>query len=367
MTVSITEISVKTDGMVGSGDPLPVTTEELTPAWFSKVLGKRVKGASVVETIHGTASKILVQLTYEDSADSPIAVCVKGGFNPAILALQPSLCQMYQLEAEFYHYIGPTVQMRLPDTYYCAIDEARQQGIVVLADLKAAGYTFGNPLEAWPLERVRAGVEQLATLHARTWGGEPRDFPWLNREFSIRDIMRSLLSAESWGARFGGDSRPPVPDELADRERMAKAFETLWSDTDTKMNCIVHGDPHIGNTFITPTGEPGFLDWQCIYRGSAIHDVAYFIAGSLSIDDRRKNDGQLFQHYLDTLHQKGGPMFNKEELWEEYRKHTLHGFIWSLALSEMQPRELVDAMAKRYCAAIIDLKTLDLLEGLESN
>ncbi|RSL74603.1 hypothetical protein CEP53_000173 [Fusarium sp. AF-6] len=365
MTISINAVSAKTNGAIASSDPLPLTTQELTPAWFTKVLGKPVKDASIIETIHGTASKILVKLTYEDPADSPTAVCVKGGFNPAILDLQPSLCQMYQLEAEFYHYIGPAVQMRLPDAHYCAIDEVRGQGIVVLADLKTTGYAFGNPLEAWTVDRVRAGVEQLAILHAKTWGGEPRDFPWLNREFSIRDIMRSLLSAESWEARFGGESRPPVPDQLADRERMAKAFETLWSNTDTKMNCIVHGDPHIGNTFITPTGEPGFLDWQCIYRGSAIHDVAYFIAGSLSIDDRRESEGELFRHYLDTLHQKGGPRFSKEELWEEYRKHTLHGFIWSLALSEMQPRELVDSMARRYCAAIMDLKTLELLEGLE--
>ncbi|KAM0417178.1 hypothetical protein ACHAPT_012815 [Fusarium lateritium] len=361
----MTATSGKTDGMIASSDSLPLTAEELTPAWFSKVLGKQVKEASIVETIHGTASKILVKLTYGDSTDGPTAVCVKGGFNPAILALQPSLCQMYQLEAEFYHYIGPTVQMRLPDAYYCATDGG--QGIVLLADLKASGYQFDNPLEAWPVDRVRVGVEQLATLHAKTWGGELRDFPWLNREFSIRDIMRSLLLPASWEARFGGNGGPPVADDFADRERMVRAFETLWSSTDTKMNCIVHGDPHIGNTFITRTGEPGFLDWQCIYRGSAIHDVAYFVAGSLSIDDRRENEGQLFQHYLDILHQKGGPRFDKEELWDEYRKHTLHGFIWSLALSEMQPRELVDAMTSRYCAAIIDLKTLELLEGLELN
>lgn len=366
MPISPTAISSKINGMLPSNDPLPITTKELTPAWFSKILDKRVKEVVITDTIHGTASKILVKLTYEDP-NSPKAVCIKGGFNPAILALQPSVSQMYLLEAEFYHYIGPTVQMRLPDVQYCAVDEVRGQGIVVLADLKAAGYTFGNPLEAWPVDRIRAGVEQLATLHAKTWGAEPRDFPWLNREFSIRDIMRSLLTAKSWGARFQGDARPPVPNQLEDRDRMAMAFETLWSNIDDRMNCIVHGDPHIGNTFITPTGEPGFLDWQCIHRGSAVHDVAYFIAGSLSIDDRRENDGQLFQHYLDTLHQKGGPKYDKEELWDEYRKHTLHGFVWSLVPPEMQPRELGDAMARRYCAAIMDLKTLELLEGLESD
>lgn len=357
-----------------SSDPLPLTVEGLTASWFSKILGKQVKEASIVETMHGTASKILVQLDLEDAdaaaGDSeapPTRVCVKGGFNPALVALHPSLLAVYRLEAEFYYYLGPTVNMRLPKTWYCGTDVVSGQGIVVLADLKAEGYTFGDPLEAWPVDRVRAGMEELATLHARTWGGKPADFPWFKPEFSLRDVITSMLGQEEWDKRFLGDARPPVPDHLVDRERIIAAYKTLWQTTDSKFHCIVHGDTHIGNTFITPAGEPGFLDWQGLHAGSAIHDVAYFIGGAMDVEDRRKHEDELFQHYLDCLHRAGGPKFDKAEVWDEYRKHHLHGFAWTLTGPMMQTKERVDIMSERHCAAIVDHKSLELLEALPSH
>lgn len=352
------------EGTINSTEPLPLVVEDLTAEWFSKILGSPVSDVSIVEEIHGTASKILVELVYKDFARGPTRLCVKGGFNPTLLAIHPALFFVYRLEAEFYHYIGPTVSMRLPPSFFCGTNPVSGQGIVVLADLKAEGFTFGDPLEAWTPDRVRAGVEQLAILHARTWGGKPEDFPWLNTAFSLRDVITSMLSQEEWDKRFLGDAKPPVPDYLVNRERIMAAYKTLWRTTDSKMNCILHGDAHIGNTCITPSGEPGFLDWQGIHAGSAIHDVAYFIVGSLSIEDRRKNEGELFQHYLDALYKMGGPKFEKEEVWDEYRKHNLHGFAWALTGPMMQTKERVDIMSERHCAAIVDHKSLELLEAL---
>ncbi|KAJ4251528.1 hypothetical protein NW762_011516 [Fusarium torreyae] len=346
-----------------SSEPLPLTVEELTPAWFSKSLGKQVKQVSIVNTLHGTASKILVKLTYENSADGPNALCVKGGFNPAILALHPSLFHVYRLEAEFYHHLGPIVDLRLPPSHYCGTHAESGQGIVVLSDLKAEGFTFGDPLQPWPVSRVRSGVEQLAILHAKTWGHKAEDFH-LGAAFSLRDVITGLMLPSEWEKRFAADARPPVADYLVDRERIFAAFQTLWNTSDSKMNCVVHGDAHIGNTFVTPAGEPGFLDWQGVHAGSAIHDVAYFIIGSLSIEDRKKNEVELFEYYLDTLHKEGGPKFEKDNVWEEYRKHTFHGFAWALASSMMQSQEIVHTMSARHSAAIVDHKSLELLEDL---
>lgn len=351
-------------GVMKSSNPLPLTPEELTPDWFSKILGKPVKEVSIVEAIHGTASKILIRLEDGESTDGRTEVCVKGGFNPALVAIHPSLFSVYRLEAEFYYHLGPTLKMLLPEIFYCGTDTVSGQGIVVMADLKGQGNTFGQPLEPWSVARVRAGVEQLAILHARTWGAIPEDFPWFDSTFSLRDVITSMMGKEEWNRQFLGDSKPDVPDHFVDRKRIISAFKTLWRTTDTKMKCIVHGDSHIGNTFITAAGEPGFLDWQGIHVGSAIHDVAYFIVGSLSIEDRRKNEVELFDHYLEILHQQGAPKFEREEVWEEYRKQNLHGFAWALTGPMMQTKESVDVMAKRHCAAIIDHKSLELLEAL---
>ncbi|KAK2667156.1 CHK kinase-like [Fusarium oxysporum f. sp. vasinfectum] len=354
--------SPQTNGMIhrsstkiGSDDPLPLTVNEISPDWFSKILGKKVEQVTIVDSLHGTASKILVLLSYENPADEPTTLCVKGGFNPAILALHPSLFHVYWLEAVFYHHLGPIVNLRLPPSHYCGTHAESGQGIVVLSDLKADGYTF--------VSRVRGGVEQLAILHAKTWGHKAEDFQ-LSAAFSLRDVITSLMLPSEWDKRFTGEAKPPVADYLVDRERIVAAFQTLWNTSDSKMNCVVHGDAHIGNTFVTPAGEPGFLDWQGVHAGSAIHDVAYFIIGSLSVEDRRKNEVELFEYYLKTLHEKGGPRFEKDEVWEEYRKHTFHGFAWALASPLMQSQEIVDTMSARHSAAIVDHKSLELLETL---
>lgn len=42
----------------------------------------------------------------------------------------------------------------------------------------------------------------------------------------------------------------------------------------------------------------------------------------------------------------------------------MHGFSWALAGPLMQPKEVVDAISERHCAAILDHQSLELLEYL---
>jgi hypothetical protein len=187
----------------------------------------------------------------------------------------------------------------------------------------------------------------------------------LKEGLSLREVILSLLAPEAWAGRFDDPvAKPPVPDYLVDRERVIRGFKTLWATTNEKLKCVVHGDSHIGNTFITPQGEPGFLDWQGLHTYSALHDVSYFIVGALSVEDRRANEVELLDHYLAMLKERGGPELKREEIWDDYRKHMFHGFAWSLTPPMMQPKDKVDVMTDRHCKAIDDHKTLELLESL---
>ncbi|KAF6515959.1 hypothetical protein HZS61_004700 [Fusarium oxysporum f. sp. conglutinans] len=135
----------------------------------------------------------------------------------------------------------------------------------------------------------------------------------------VSDAVVGLLTPEEWDQWFAPGARPPVPKFMEDRERMTAAFKALWA-SDSKMKCIVHGDAHIGNTFISPTGEPGFLDWQVNHAASALHDVAYFIGGSMLIQDRRAHEKDLLQSYLSALKHMGGPKLGIENVWEDSRR-----------------------------------------------
>lgn len=350
----------KARGAMESSDPLPIKAKDLTASWFTKILEKQVKEATIIETIHGTASKALVKLTFDD--DTTKRVCVKGGLNPAVKSTLHFMLAVYRLEAEFYYYIAPKLNMSLPRAIYAGTDTVRGQGIVVFEDLKAQGYSFGTPLEPWPVSRVEAGVKQLAALHAGTWGNRGDNLPSLSKALSLKDAITTLLSPEEWDKCFDSETRPPVPVHLEDQERIVAAFETLWR-SETKMNCLIHGYAHIGNTFISPSGEPGFLDWQVIHPGSAMTDVAYFIIGSLSIDNRRLHEKELLQSYLEALHGEGGPEMLLEDVWGEYRRQTFYGFAWAVVGPMMRSREIIDAMTERHCTAIVDHKSIELLEG----
>jgi len=353
-------------GKLDSNSELPLELADVNTAWFKKIFNLKIKEVSTTQIIPGTATKVLVQITYEENYDESIApksVCVKGGFDPALRAL--SLNVIYRREAEFFYHLAPQLAMRLPKPWYCGSDLASGQGIVVLSDLVAANCTFGECTEAWPVERIRSGLDQLAILHAKTWGATEAEYSWIKEEFSMRDVIVSLFAPSEWDKRFLGDAKPPVADYLVDRERMFAGFKTMWKLENPKYKAVVHGDSHIGNTYILPNGEPAFLDWQGVHISSVFHDVAYFISGSLSIEDRRAHERDLVGHYLEMLHKSGAPEFTVDEVWVEYRKHMLHGFAWALAGPLMQTKERVDIMSERHSTAIVDHKSLELLEALQ--
>lgn len=304
-------------------EPLPLAIEDITPAWLSRLLDVKVETLKLRDVIHGSGSKVLVEVAYARSSKNapPTRLCIKGGFNPQLLEMLPALFAVYRLEAQFYHHIRPQIPgLRLIPSYWCGVDHPRGngQGIVVLQDVKAAGYAFGDPLQTWPVERVRAALAQLAKLHAATWGAKQADFPWVPRAFGMRDVISEMMSPENWGLRFADPAvRPPIPETFwGDRNRIVKCLEILWATTDEKMVCMVHGDTQVGNTFLDADGQPGFLDWQCIHVNSAAHDVTYFMTGALTIEERRQHERALYSFYLEELCRAGGPRLNVEDVWD---------------------------------------------------
>lgn len=244
---------------------------------------------------------------------------------------------------------------------------------MVVEDLEASNCSFGAPLEPWPVERVLSGVEQLAILHAETWGcGQNAVYAWLRaNNGGLRGIILELTKPGPFGAVvprnlevLGGGDHHTV---LLGRERIIRAFEALWAaEAAGRFACFIHGDPHIDNTYMA-AGEPGFLDWQTASSGSGFHDVAYFLANALTIDDRRRYEQRVLQLYLDALRRHGAPAIAWDEAWVEYRRHLFYGYVMSLAQPGMQPQENIWAMVERYVTAILDRSDVELLEGVVTN
>ena len=362
---------------VAKGEFLPTAVEGVTPAWCSQILKAPVASLKILSVRHGSSSTLIVHLEYDPSISKtslPDRIFFKGGFNPELVAIAPSLLDTYRREAEFYHYISPKLiasGMNLPKTWYSGIDSSSGQGIVVLEDLTTKACSFGSPTETWPLDRVLRGVEQLAILHAKTWKcAQDPSYKWLGaNNGGLRGIILELTKPGPFNAVAPKNLEILDPDLdktiLLDSTRIVKAFKNLWdSDAAGDLDCFIHGDPHIDNTYMTTLGEPGFLDWQAASTGNCFHDVSYFVTSALTVEDRRASEKQIVRHYLEILKNLRGPEVDWETGWYEYKKHLFHGYVLALTQPGMQSQENIWALVGRYIPAIMDHSVIELLEQL---
>ena len=132
----------------------------------------------------------------------------------------------------------------------------------------------------------------------------------------------------------------------------------------------MHGDPHIGNTYVLPDDDVGFLDWQMARRGNWSLDLGYFLQGALTIEDRRRGERELLDEYRGALRLPADEMPTADEIWLRYRASVAHGLaIWMATLSggdAWQRADICLAFAQRYSAAFIDLETRAALDAIDA-
>ena len=98
-------------------------------------------------------------------------------------------------------------------------------------------------------------------------------------------------------------------DELGDDAatlRQSAALTGRWAAIDTGTTALVHGDYRLDNLMF-PDAHDGVgdgvstVDWQTLAIGPPGRDLAYFLATSLFVDDRRAHERALLQEYVDEL------------------------------------------------------------------
>ncbi len=112
---------------------------------------------------------------------------------------------------------------------------------------------------------------------------------------------------------------------------LSEMWELLWQVQ--RRHCeapttLLHGDPHLGNTYLLPGGRAGLLDWQLMMRGSWAHDVTYLLVTALPPEVRRAHQHELLGEYLDLL-AAGGVDDAPEpaEAFEQCRAAALWGLV----------------------------------------
>ena len=80
---------------------------------------------------------------------------------------------------------------------------------------------------------------------------------------------------------------------------------------------LIHADLHLDNVLFDARGEGRsvtVLDWQTVCVGPPAIDVALFLFGSLSVEDRRADESELLERYIGLLSTNGVRGYSTEEL-----------------------------------------------------
>ncbi|SCW61193.1 Phosphotransferase enzyme family protein [Sphingobium faniae] len=346
---------------------LPLAPQDVTAQWLGEALARRFPGTRVErldigEILWGTGTKMMVSVAYNDAGRAhglPEALCIKAG-----LAEHRELVKFcYQTEARFFAELAPRLTLGLPHVLYAAANA--DQGMVVMEDLRPTGAHICRVQQPLTRDQAAAFLDDLASLHARWWDSpalaDDGELGWLMRHDPLPDeawgdFGRGQLQPESWAHYMGLPRSLGIPAICRDRETIHAALQDLRRVGEQGPRCVVHGDAHLGNMYLTREGKPGFLDWQTTRRGHWAHDVAYFYISALDPLDRRAWEKELIAGYLAALTRHGVATPPSEgEAWRAIRAHIVYGlFYWMVNPVEWQAEENNAATAPRFGWAAVD-------------
>lgn len=364
-----------------AGTVFPSDLDELTPGILTAALRERRPGV-VVERVDvvaakrcgdgvaSTADRVVLDLSYAagTGADLPARMVLK-----TMLASPHAPQAMYENEVRFYRELRDELDIEAPTAFASLFDAGTGRFGLLLEDLTARGARFPSALDPVGIDEVRSILGHLAGLHARFWDS-PRfagDLAWVGTPMSggMFDVF-DLIGLELIEDQVGRN--PFKQDLIAPLGRsVAEMWELLWEVQ--RRHCrapttLLHGDPHLGNTYLLPGDRGGLLDWQLMIRGSWAHDVTYLMVTALDPEVRRENQLDLLGEYLDRLGAGGvADAPAPDTAFEQCRAAALWGLVigWLICPPENYGEPITAANISRTVTAVQDLDTFAAIEEWE--
>lgn len=353
--------------------PLPTELEGITGKWLEQALshyapGLRLRDFAIVDAIHTTCTKLRLRLDADGDPQGralPETVILKGGFEPH----SRSMGHMHKKEVLSYATLMPPLGLRVPKPYFTGWDEERQQGIIIMEDLRERGVNFCSPLVPQSVEHTERRLRALARFHAKTW-----DSPEI-RPGGRWDWLGDLPN--SWHRYFDQHLRPGAWDRFIRAPRgaaastlfhdpawMYRALDQMAALANTLPYCANHGDTHSGNLYVDIDGEPGFFD--CIScRAPAMVEITYHLGCALDPATRRRREGDLVQAYLDELAVQGVAAPSFAEAMYQYGAFLAFGYaIFIVNEAVFQSEANNTAYTARFSQAMLDHDTAGKLEAI---
>jgi aminoglycoside phosphotransferase (APT) family kinase protein len=355
----------------------PIHVEELTPELLTRALAERhpncvVESLCVVEQAHcksgsaSTAARAVLDLEYRSTgADGPPERLVL----KTVLIRPGSIPDLYENEVRFYRDLRPELELETPRAYASCFDADTGTFGVLMEDLGLRAARFPDARESLERGAIESLLDGLAVLHARFWRSPrfDRDLAdlWTPRSGGFHDFLKAH------GLEFIRQlvGRSPYKQELLARlgRSLDQVWEALWQAQEILAGepcTLLHGDTHLGNTYLLPDGDAGLIDWQLMSRGRWVQDVTYLMVTGLSIEVRRRDERELLALYLERLRARGvSDTPTAEDAWWLYRRTAIWGFLlgWMICPVENYGETILRANLERLTTALEDLETFQAL------
>jgi len=342
---------------------IPKRWEDISPEWMTSAIAGRHPGATVrsvaiIGREDGTNRRARLGLTYA-AGSGPETVFLKAN-EPAHSLVHRRNGNLFG-EAQLFA-SGVPLAVDHPLVYMSRFDRRR-----IMEDLTARGADPRDATRPMSVDQVAHGIRGLARLHSQYWGFSRTTHPdlrWVKTWAPTEGWQVGLRKRVPIGLDRGAGALPNQVMRYTGDETVAIWARYVASLRKGPMT-LLHGDAHIGNTYVLFDGDVGFLDWQVVRRGEWSQDIGYFVIGALTEDDRRANEAELVEEYRKALDVPGDQIPTAEAAWLRYRTTPAYGLaIWlsTLGTDGWQSRDVSLALAQRYSRAFVELKTMEALD-----
>jgi Ecdysteroid kinase-like family len=351
---------------VSRASAVAVTADQITPDWLSGALARPVTAVTAARIGTGQiGATYRLAVEYAPGSEGPARLVAKlAADDPAARA---RVADGYRREVGFYAHLAPTVAVRTPRCWYAALGTDATTFTLLLDDLAPAmpGVQAQGCAPAAAVDAVR----NVARLHAPRWNDESlRGYDFLPEYDAEAAAFMGPLHVDATAnfvRRYAGVL------DAADVETLgaAAAATESWLTAAASPFALVHGDYRLDNLmFGTGAAAVTALDWQTLSIGPPARDVAYFLGTSLDVAARRSHERDLVGAYHDELGAFGVTGYDAEQCFADYRLGQLQGPLitvlgceYATATRTAAADEMFLAMARRSCAAIRDLDSLELV------
>lgn len=353
-------------------EEIPFTYEDITSEWLTRVLCSGVAGAEVVGhdldvADDATSNRRRIFIRYNQAGQAaglPASVFCKASQSLEcryVLGLTDSA----RSEIYFYQNLRPLLDIEAPTGLFGNIDTVSMNSILMLRDLggKVEFCKHDTPIT---FERAASQVRLLARVHGRFFQGSDVS----NAVMGLRtfgQFFQDFLDALDWAnsCRNGfleTERRSMIPARLVGRsaEVWEKTLEAAEKHSKLPVT-LIHNDVHLRNWYIAEGNSMGLGDWQGCKRGHWSRDLAYVMATSLTIENRRNWEKDLIGIYLDEFGKAGGEVVSFDEAFLFYRQQLFNALMmWTGTLTpsdsspDMQPPEASLEFIRRITHAIDD-------------